>query len=127
VLVIRGQGRPKGAWPAEPLKPRRDLGVIQVRMIAATGADQLEHAGVAAVEAAVHDAGRLAPHQCRPAVTGLAAKRRCQDAVRLYAQPRVTATGRAQCGDGARTGSLPGTGHDVRDLGTAHLAHRPGG
>jgi hypothetical protein len=64
-------------------------------MIAATGADQLEEAGEAAVEAAVHDAGRLAPHQCRPAVAGLAGKRRCHDAVRLYAQPRLTAAGRA--------------------------------
>jgi len=120
VLVIRVQGGLQGAWPAEPLQPRRDLGVIQVRMIAATGADQLEHAGIAAVNAAVHDAGRLTPDECRPAVTRLTGKRSCHDPVRRYAQPRVTATGRAQCGDGSRTGARPDTVHDVRGLGTAH-------
>jgi hypothetical protein len=42
------QGRLKPVRPAKPLKPRRDLGVIQVRMIAAAGADQLIRVGVAA-------------------------------------------------------------------------------
>ena len=40
VLVKRSQGRLKPVRPAKPLKPRRDLGVIQVRMIAAAGADR---------------------------------------------------------------------------------------
>jgi hypothetical protein len=35
------------------LGPGRDLGVIEVRMVAAAGADELEQAGVAAFEAAV--------------------------------------------------------------------------
>jgi hypothetical protein len=120
VLVIRGQGGLQGAGPAKPLKPRRHRGVIQVRMVAATGADELKHAGMAAVEAAVHDADRLAPDECRPAVTGLPGKRRCHDAVRLYAQPRVTAPGRAQRGDGTRTGIRPDTIHDAGGLGTVH-------
>ena len=49
-------------------KQWRDLGVIQVSMIAAAGADQLVHVGVAALDTAVHDADRLAaagPHRCR--------------------------------------------------------------
>ena len=102
-------------------------------MVAAAGADELEHAGVAAFEAAVHDADRLAPDDRRPAVAGLTGQRECQVAVRLYAQPRVTAMVRARPGGGARTDSRPGTGHDVRDLGTAHvltashLAHRQAG
>jgi hypothetical protein len=56
-------------------------------MVAAAGADEFEHAGVAAFEAAAHDADRLAPHERRPAVAGLTGKRECQVGVRLYAQP----------------------------------------
>jgi hypothetical protein len=44
-------------------------------MIAAARADELEHAGVAALDAAIHDADRLAPHECRPAMAGLPSKR----------------------------------------------------
>jgi len=89
-------------------------------MVAATGADELKHAGIAAAGAAVHGAGRLAPDECRPAVTGLPGKRRCHDAVWLYAQPRVAAPGRAQRADGTRTGIRPGTIGDVGGLGTVH-------
>lgn len=59
-------------------------------MVAAAGADELIHVGVAAVEAAVHDADRLAPQERRPAVAGLTGKRGCHDAVRSNAEPRVT-------------------------------------
>ena len=83
------------------MKPRRDAGEIQVRMVAAAGADEFEHAGVAAFEAAVHDADRLAPHERRPAVAGLTGKRECHVGVRLYAQPWVTAMVRPRPGDGA--------------------------
>src|SRR2546421_12952390 len=71
VLVKHSQGRLKPVRPAKPLKPRRDLGVIQVRMIAAAGADHLVHAGVATLDTAVHDADRLAPQDRLAAVTGL--------------------------------------------------------
>src|SRR5208283_310600 len=71
VAVIGLQGRRQRARPAEPLQPRRDLGVIHVRIIAAARADELEHAGMAAFGAAVGDAGRLAPHERRPAMAGL--------------------------------------------------------
>jgi hypothetical protein len=75
VLVIGGQGGLQGAWPAKPLKPRRHRGVIQVRVVAATGAGELKHAGIARRRSAVPDADRLVPDECRPAVTGLPGKR----------------------------------------------------
>jgi hypothetical protein len=62
------------------LKPRRDLAVIQVGMVAAAGADKLEQAGVAAFEAAVRDVGRLAAQERRPAVAGRAGRRKCHGA-----------------------------------------------
>src|SRR5712675_2402305 len=65
VLVKHSQGRLKPVRPAKPLKPRRDLRVTQVRMIAAAGADHLEHVGVAAVETALRDPGQLAPEERR--------------------------------------------------------------
>jgi hypothetical protein len=71
VPVIRRQGRLERARPAKPLKPRRDLGVIQVRVIAAVGTDELIHAGIAASDTAVHDADRLVPQERRAAVAGL--------------------------------------------------------
>ena len=40
-------------------------------MIAAVRADDLIHAGVAALDAAVHDAGRLVPQDRLAAVAGL--------------------------------------------------------
>ena len=58
VLVIRGQALLQCARPAKPLKPRRDKEVVQVRAIAAAGTDEFIHVVVAAVDTAVHDAGR---------------------------------------------------------------------
>jgi hypothetical protein len=49
-------------------------------MVAAAGADELEQAGVAAVEATAGDADRLAPHERRPAVAGLTGRRECHGA-----------------------------------------------
>jgi hypothetical protein len=89
-------------------------------MIAAAGADEFEQAGVAAFEAAVHDADRLAPHERRPAVAGLTGKRECHAVYKLDAQPRVTAIVRARGGDGGWTDSGSGTGHGVKVAGTAH-------
>jgi len=47
---------PHRVRPADPLKPERDLGVIQVRVIAALAADELKRVGVAAFHPALHDA-----------------------------------------------------------------------
>jgi hypothetical protein len=100
VLVIRFQGRFERERPAKPLKLRRDLGVIHIWIIAAARADELEGAGVAALDAAVHDADRLAPHECRPAMAGLPGKREYHPDYRPQAQPRVTASVQTQRRDG---------------------------
>jgi hypothetical protein len=71
-------------------------------MIAAAGADELEHVSISAVEAAVHDADRLAPQERRLAVAGLTCKRGCHVARCVDAQPRVTLIAPARCSDGAR-------------------------
>ncbi len=91
-------------------------------MVAAAGADELEQAGVAAFEAAVRDAGRLAPQERRPAMAGLTGRRE-RHAAGPYAQPRVTAATRVRSGDGGRAGSRSGMYHDVRSARTAHSTH----
>lgn len=102
VLVKRSQGHRKPVRPAKPLKPRRDLEVIPFPAIAAGGADQLIHAGVTALDAAVHDAGRLVPQGRLTAVAGLTGGRGCHD-------PLSRDTPRS-----------------VRGAGTAHVTHPPG-
>src|SRR5215831_1197116 len=52
---------------ADPLKLQWDIAVVQVGMVTAIAADDLEHAGVAALRLARHDAGGLAPQDNRPA------------------------------------------------------------
>jgi hypothetical protein len=121
--VIRGQASLKRVRPAKPLKPPRDLGVIQVPMIAAVGADELEYVGVAAFETTVHDADRLAPQDRPAAVSGLTGGRGCHDGLGHDAQPRITAITRARCRNGGRTA----TSHEVRIARTAHSAHRQEG
>jgi hypothetical protein len=124
VLVIRLQGRLQRERPAQPLKLRRDLGVIRVWIIAAARADELEHAGVAPLGAAVHDADWLAAHECRPAVAGLSGKREYHPDTRPQAQPRVAASVQTRRGDGGQADSGSGTGHGVRVTRTAHSTHR---
>jgi hypothetical protein len=92
-------------------------------MVATAGADELEQAGVAAFEAAVRDADRLAPQERRPAVAGLAGRRECHGAG-PRAQPRVMAVKRVRCGDGGRAGSRSGRCQDVRGARAAHSTHR---
>jgi hypothetical protein len=92
-------------------------------MVAAAGADELEQAGVAAVEASVGDADRLAPHERRPTVAGLTCRRECHGAGR-DAQPRVMLMVRMRRGDGGRADSRSGICRDVRCARTAHTTHR---
>ena len=103
---IHIQGRLQSERPAKPLKPRRDLGVIHVRIVTAAGADELEHVGVAAFDAAVHEVDRPTPHERRPAMAGLPGKRECHPDHRPHAQPRVRAIvrtrGRERRRDGQR-------------------------
>jgi hypothetical protein len=89
-------------------------------MIAAAGADEFIHAGVAAFETTVHDADRLVPEERHAAVAGLTGERGCHDILQLSAQPRVTAIMRAWYRDFDRTGSQPGT---VGVGGPAHSTH----
>jgi len=91
-------------------------------MIAAAGADEFIHAGVAAFETAVHGADRLVPKERRAAVAGLTGERGCHDILQLSAQPRVTAIMRAQRGHSGR----PVTGHAAGVARTAHSTHRQG-
>jgi hypothetical protein len=93
-------------------------------MVAAAGADELEEPGVAAVEATIGDADRLAPHERRPTVAGLTGRRECHGAAGRDAQPRVRLTVRARCRDGGRVDSRSGTCHGVRGARTAHTTHR---
>ena len=121
--MIRSQALLERARPAKPPKPRRDLEVIQVRTIPAARADELIHVVVAALDPAVHDAGRLAPQDRRGAVAGLPGKRGPGDTVEPGKHPRVTAITEVWCGDGRRTGNRSSTGYDVRGAKTAHSTH----
>ena len=89
--MIRGQALLQRARPAKPSKPRRDLEVIQVGTIAAAGADELIHVVVAALDTAMHDAGRLVPQDRRGAVAGLPGERGHDDADEPGMHPWVTA------------------------------------
>jgi hypothetical protein len=88
-------------------------------MIAAAGADQLIHVGVAALDTAVHDADRLATQDDPAAVTRLAGRRGCHDGLGHNTQPRITAITRARRRGRGRTG----TSHDVGIAKTAHSNH----
>ena len=124
VLVKHSKGCLKPVRPAKPLKPRRDLRVIQVWMIAAAGADQLIHVGVAALDTAVHDADRLAAQDRIAAVTGLTGGRGCHDLLRHDTQAPVTAIAGTRCGDSRRTDSRSVTRRRARGARTAHATHR---
>ena len=75
-MLVCGDASCDGIRPADLLKPWGDLRVIQVGIVTAVAADELERVCVASW-LAVHDAGRLAPEDQRPAegapVTGLRA------------------------------------------------------
>ena len=60
MFFIGGQASLHGVRPADAPQPGRHLGVVQIQVIAAVAADELERAGVAAFGLALHPAGRLA-------------------------------------------------------------------
>jgi hypothetical protein len=70
MLLIGDQARSKRKRPAQALKLRRDLGVIQVRMVAAARADEFEEVRVATLGPALHHADRLAPQARRVTMCG---------------------------------------------------------
>ena len=90
MLLIRRNARPQRVRPTDPLKPRRDLGVIQVRVIAALTTDELKRIGVAAFRPALYDAGGLAPQARRGTVAGLTSRRECRQTLGVTARPRIT-------------------------------------
>ena len=94
VLLIGGKACPHRVRPADPLKPGRDLAVIQVRVIAALAADELKRVGVAALSPALHDAGRPTPQARRAAVAGLTRRRERREILVITARRRVTGIAR---------------------------------
>jgi hypothetical protein len=68
VLEIDGQALLERVRAAKALEPGRDLGIVQVGIVAAAGADDLEYVGVAAFDPAVRKAERLTPQSRRLAV-----------------------------------------------------------
>jgi hypothetical protein len=73
--------------------------------------------------AAVHDAGRLAAYECRPAMAGLPGRGEYHPDHRRHAQPRVTTIAQRQRGKGSQTATRSGGGQDVRVTRTAHSTH----
>ena len=125
VILIGGEAGPHRVRPADPLKPGRDLGVIQVRVIAALAADEFKRPGVAAFHPALHGAGRLAPHARRPAVAGLASKRKCWTTLIVTARRRTTGIARAaRRRNGTQTVRRPRADGDVR-VSRAHQSPPP--
>lgn len=96
---------------------------MQVSIIAAAGADELIHVVVAALDLAVHDAGRLEAQDRPTAVTGQTGGRDRAGGVRPGTQRRVSVILWARYGDEGRRGSQSGTGNAVR---IAHSTHRQG-
>lgn len=93
--------------PADLLQPRGDLGIIQVGMIAALAADELERAGVAALHPAVRYAVRLAPEVGGLAVAGLAGKRGASCQPRCPGAARVTGRGALRAGQAGHVRTRP--------------------
>jgi hypothetical protein len=92
VLRVSRKACLQRVWPAKPLEPGRDLGVVQVRMVTAAWADELEPIGVAAFHPAVHYGHRLAPQACRLAMAGLVGYRKCHGILDVTVQPGIAGT-----------------------------------
>lgn len=80
------------------LKPRRDLGGVQVGIVATAGADDLEGVGVAAFDPAVHEAAPLTPKTRRPAVARLPRGREGHDTSGVCGPAWVTGPTRRSLG-----------------------------
>ena len=72
VFLICGDARSDWVWPADLLELGGHMVVIQVGVVTAVAADELERVGVAALRPAINDAGRLAPENQRPTMPRLA-------------------------------------------------------
>src|SRR6476646_10701458 len=114
MLRVRSEARLQRVRPADQLKPGRDLPVVQIRVITALTADELEHVGVAAFHPAFHDADRLAPQARGTAVARLAGSRDSARTVAVHAQPRVRGGSPAYHGTGVRMVGWPRACNRVR-------------
>ena len=96
-------------------------------MIAAAGADQLIHAGIAALATAVHDADRLAPQERLAAVTGLTGRRgvtTLSGTMRSHRSRRSRGRG-AETAAGRTAGPLPVASSEAPGLLTPLTTSRP--
>jgi len=115
MLGICRHARLQRVRPADPLQPRWDLGIIQIRMITAVAADDLVRAGAAGL-ALIRHPDQLPPQRCL-AMAGLASKRQGHDIPGVNTHLRITVMTPAPHADAPRTASRPDIGHDMRSLG----------
>jgi hypothetical protein len=98
VLFIRGKARRDRVRPAYLLQARRDLGVIQIRIVTALTADEFERACVSAFRPAIHDQDLLSAQNRRVTVTELTSLRGRNHTRGNHLQPRVRGIRRAARG-----------------------------
>jgi hypothetical protein len=80
VLFVGGKTLGDRVRAAYLLQARRDLGVIQIGVVATLTTDELKRARSRAFHPAVHHQDRLAPQHRSAAMTGLTSLRRGTDA-----------------------------------------------
>jgi hypothetical protein len=116
MLGICRNARRQHVRPADPLQPRRDLGVTQIRMITAVAADDLVRAGPAG-PAVIRHPDQLPPQARCPAMAGLPSPGQRHPSLGVNAHPRITVMTPAPHADALRTASRPDIGHHMRSLG----------
>ena len=92
VRLVGGQALDDRIGSADMLQASSDVGVIQVRVVAAVTADDLEHAGIPAFYPAVHEVCGLASQHGGAAMTELASWRE-RGAGRSVHRPQPFVTG----------------------------------
>jgi hypothetical protein len=122
MLGVCLKARLQRVWPTDPLKPGRDRLIIQIRVITAVAADDLEQAG-AVTFAVRRDPGRLAPQAGCPAMSGLASRRERPRRVDAGPRPRRIMQ-HAGCGDGTQTRRRCGARLDIWLFGATHFGPR---
>ena len=75
MVFIGGKARGNRMGPADLLQARRELGVIQVRIVAAVAADDLERAGIPVFDPAAGNARGLSAQDGGATMTGLTSPR----------------------------------------------------
>jgi hypothetical protein len=91
-------------------------------MIAAAGADELKHAGVAAFHPAIDDTDRAAAQDGRPTMPGLTRRGERQEDLSADTQPRITLITRAARRRGADWRGIQPVTVNTRGWGTAQFS-----